>query len=86
MSWLDRNFSEADIRTWKDSAYTTEHADAPLLVLRALARARDFNLRAEALAVAQAREQGASWSDIGDALGRSRQAVHRQYGGGEEPL
>ena len=32
-------------------------------------------------AVAEARERGASWSDVGEALGRTRQSVHKQFGG-----
>jgi hypothetical protein len=31
-------------------------------------------------AVREARERGASWSDIAEALGRTRQSVHKRYG------
>lgn len=34
--------------------------------------------------VAEAREQGASWSDVGDALGTSKQAAWKTYGTGQE--
>lgn len=32
--------------------------------------------------VARARERGATWQQIGDALGISRQAAHERFGGG----
>lgn len=34
----------------------------------------------EAVSVRQAREQGWTWEQIGDALGMSRQSVHAKYG------
>jgi biotin operon repressor len=34
----------------------------------------------EAAQVAQARRQGWSWDQIGDALGVSRQAAHKKHG------
>lgn len=40
--------------------------------------------RLEALQVDRARRQGWSWQEIGDAIGVSRQAVHRKYSKGED--
>ncbi len=34
--------------------------------------------------VARARERGATWQQVGDALGISRQAAHERFGGGEK--
>jgi hypothetical protein len=45
--------------------------------VRALARLADS---LEALHVGRARELGWSWQQIADALGVSRQAVHKKYG------
>ncbi|WP_130865397.1 helix-turn-helix domain-containing protein [Acidipropionibacterium timonense] len=47
--------------------------------LRAVAELRRFTERQELLLVEAALEQGWSWQEIGDALGVSRQAVHRKY-------
>jgi predicted DNA-binding protein YlxM (UPF0122 family) len=38
------------------------------------------------LQVANAREQGWSWQDIAEAIGVSRQAVHKKHGAGRRLL
>lgn len=53
----------------------------PLAALRALAELRRQSDRLEAVAVRRARVQGLLWSEIAGALGISKQAVHKKYGG-----
>ncbi len=54
----------------------------PLTALRAVAELRRQLDRTEAVAVRRARVQGGVlWTDIADALGVSKQAVHKKYGG-----
>lgn len=55
--------------------------DDPLRALSATASLRTEVARVEAVAVRRARAQGLSWAQIAAALGVSRQAVHRKYGG-----
>ncbi len=55
--------------------------DDPLRALAATAGLRAEVARVEAVAVRRARTQGLSWAQIAAALGVSRQAVHRKYGG-----
>jgi DNA invertase Pin-like site-specific DNA recombinase len=50
---------------------------AALAAARELRRAAD---RTEAGVVRRARVNGLAWSEIAEALGVSRQAVHRKYG------
>ena len=50
-------------------------SDATVVALRRLAD------QVESAQVAAARLRGWSWEQIGDALGVSRQAVHKKYGG-----
>jgi hypothetical protein len=52
----------------------------PQVGLAAVASLRTLVERLEALHVANARERGWSWKDIGAALGVSKQAVHRKHG------
>lgn len=48
--------------------------------LRAVVVLRRLADRVEATNVAAARAAGWTWEQIGDALGVSRQAVHKKYG------
>jgi hypothetical protein len=57
-------------------------ADSRLAAMKAMSRMKELlNVYLDA-AVGEAREHGATWADIAQALGRSRQAVHKQYGDG----
>ena len=55
--------------------------DDPLRALAATAGLQREVSQREAVAVRRARARGASWAQIAAALGVSRQAVHRKYGG-----
>jgi hypothetical protein len=55
-------------------------SDDPAVGLRAVVALRRLADRVEASQVESARRDGWSWEQIGDALGVSRQAVHKKYG------
>jgi DNA invertase Pin-like site-specific DNA recombinase len=52
----------------------------PLVELRRVRRQQAELARAEAEQVRRARNQGYSWVAIADAIGVSKQAVHKKYG------
>ncbi|WP_242903551.1 hypothetical protein [Actinomadura terrae] len=52
----------------------------PATGLRAVVALRRLAERLEAVQVAEARAQGWSWEQIGDALGLSKQAIHTKHG------
>jgi hypothetical protein len=54
----------------------------PAVGLAAIVAARGLLDSLERLQVGQAREQGWTWQRIAVALGVSKQAVHKKYGGG----
>jgi hypothetical protein len=65
-----------DVRTLS----TSIESDDPSVGLRAVSALRRLAEQVEAAQVAAARRKGWSWEQIGDALGVSRQAVHKKYG------
>lgn len=52
----------------------------PQVGLRAVAALRRLLERLETVQVRSARQNGWSWQEIADALGVTRQAVHKKYG------
>jgi hypothetical protein len=55
--------------------------DDPGTGLRAVRSLRELADRLETLQVSRARELGWSWQEVADALGVTRQAVHKKYRG-----
>lgn len=62
-----------------DQVIATAESPDPADGLRAAALLRRLAEQLEARHVTAARVAGWSWQDIGDALGVSRQAVHKKY-------
>jgi DNA-directed RNA polymerase specialized sigma24 family protein len=61
-------------------------AKDPDIGLRAVAALRRLLERLETVQVRSARNHGWSWQDIAEALGVSRQAVHKKYSGRRSDL
>ncbi len=61
-------------------AATEATSQDPDAGLRAVAAMRQLVERLEALQVDNARRSGWSWQQIGQALGVSKQAVHKKHG------
>ncbi len=59
--------------------------DDPEVGLAALVALRQLLDQLEALQVASARQQGWTWQRIADALGLTRQSVHKKYAGRRLP-
>lgn len=55
-------------------------AEDPREGLRAVRAVRELADRLERLQVQRARQLGWAWQEIADALGVSKQAVHKKYG------
>jgi hypothetical protein len=55
-------------------------SEDPSVGLRAVVALRRLTDRLEVVQVTAARRAGWTWQQIGDALGVTRQAVHKKYG------
>jgi DNA-directed RNA polymerase specialized sigma24 family protein len=63
---------------------TAAAADDPDTGLRAVRALRDLAERLEVLQVRNARARGWSWQQIAEALGVTRQAVHKKHARGRK--
>jgi DNA-directed RNA polymerase specialized sigma24 family protein len=63
-----------------EQTIATAAGDDPAAGMRAVRALRDLADRLEVLQVERARGLGWSWQEIADALGVTRQAVHKKYG------
>lgn len=63
-----------------DQLLTAAAGDDPAEGLRAVRALRTLADRLEALHVEHARTRGWSWQQVAEALGVTRQAVHKRYG------
>ena len=63
---------------------TAAAADDPDTGLRAVRAMRELADRLEVLQVRNARGRGWSWQQIADALGVTRQAVHKKHASGRK--
>ena len=61
-------------------------SEDPAVGLEAVAALRDLLESLEALQVESARRHGWSWQRIAEALGVTKQAVHKKHGGGRRLL
>ncbi len=61
------------------SAVATAHPEDPADGLAAVVALRRLAERLEAAAVEQAMRDGWSWSEVAEALGITRQAVHKKH-------
>jgi DNA-directed RNA polymerase specialized sigma24 family protein len=65
--------------TRPQDAVAAAAAEDPATGLQAIRALRQLADRLEALQVANARDRGWSWQQIAEALGVSRQAVHKKH-------
>jgi hypothetical protein len=75
-AWIEQ---QEETTEFADALWALQHAESPLTVLRAIADVREYAISFQDTAVRAAREGGATWEQIAEAMRVSRQAVHRRY-------
>ena len=62
--------------------FRVRSSNEPLVILDSLTEMQDILQQVERAAVEEARAQGATWSQVAEALNRTRQAVEQRFGWG----
>ncbi len=78
--WLNEPISEDVLARYRKAMFRVRSSNEPLVILDALAEMQEILQQIERAAVAEARDQGATWSQVAEALNRPRQAVEQRFG------
>ena len=78
--WLIRRIREEVLGRYRKAMFRVRSSNEPLVILDALADMQEVLQQVERAAVEEARAQGATWSQVAEALNRTRQAVEQRFG------
>ena len=78
--WLIARIPEETLSRYRRAMFRVRSSNEPLVILDSLAEMQEILQQIERAAVEEARAQGASWSQIAEALNRTRQAVEQRFG------
>jgi hypothetical protein len=78
--WLIERVPEEMLARYRRAMFRVRSSNEPLLILDALTEMQEILRQIERAAVEEARAQGATWSQIAEALNRTRQAVEQRFG------
>ena len=75
--WLIDRIPEETLGRYRKAMFRVRSSNEPLVILDSLAEMQDILHQIERAAVEEARAQGATWSQVAQALNRTRQAVEQ---------
>jgi hypothetical protein len=78
--WLITRIPEHVLGRYRKAMFRVRSSSEPLVILDALADMQEVLQQVERAAVEEARAQGATWSQVAEALNRTRQAVEQRFG------
>jgi hypothetical protein len=78
--WLIERIPEEILSRYRRAMFRVRSSNEPLVILDSLAEMQDVLHQVERAAVEEARAQGATWSQVAEALNRTRQAVEQRFG------
>ena len=78
--WLIERVSEEILGRYRKAMFRVRSSNEPLVILDSLAEMQEILQHVARAAVEEARTQGATWSQVAEALNRTRQAVEQRFG------
>ena len=78
--WLIERIPEEVLGRYRRAMFRVRSSTEPLVILDSLAEMQDVLQQVERAAVEEARARGATWSQVAEALRRTRQAVEQRFG------
>ena len=78
--WLIERIPEVVLARYRKAMFRVRSSNEPLVILDALTEMQEVLHEVERAAVHEARAQGATWSQVAEALNRTRQAVEQRFG------
>ena len=78
--WLIERIPEEVLARYRKAMFRVRSSNEPLVILDALTDMQEILQQVERAAVEEARAQGATWSQVAEALNRTRQAVEQRFG------
>ena len=78
--WLIERIPEDVLGRYRKAMFRVRASNEPLVILDSLAEMQEVLREIERAAAEEARAQGATWSQIAQALNRTRQAVEARFG------
>jgi hypothetical protein len=78
--WLITRIPEEVLARYRRAMFLVRSSNEPLVILDALTEMQEVLQQVERAAVEEARAQGATWSQVAEALSRTRQAVEQRFG------
>ena len=71
---------EEVLARYRKAMFRVRSSNEPLVILDSLTEMQEVLTQVERAAVDEARAQGATWSQVAEALNRTRQAVEQRFG------
>ena len=78
--WLIKRVPDEVMLRYRKAMFRVRSSSEPLVILDALADMQEVLQQIERATVEEARAQGATWSQVAEALNRTRQAVEQRFG------
>jgi uncharacterized NAD(P)/FAD-binding protein YdhS len=76
---LIKRIPEEVLGRYRRAMFRVRSSTEPLVILDSLAEMQDVLQQVERAAVEEARARGATWSQVAEALRRTRQAVEQRF-------